>query len=1170
MGLSNIAINVHATPIAPGTTTFNPFGPYQTQLIFTDYSDFSAMFNNFAAGQIDVTDWPVFSNLLSGFQGNPDMAVTNSEPEFGMFQLDINSHWTWLGVANEITRVKGTAGTIGTPTTVSGCVTGTGGFGHLTVNLVNVELAGSPAIFDSNNALTILGGPGHVFTVQDTGVVKGGSPTGAYDFGSPTTCAPSDTYTISTSVYSGSTTVSIPSNGNITLTLGVNYNSISPVKLTDQGTAFRRAMAHLLSKATFVKDDTQLAGIAICDDLQSAVPQGIGNGCSGGPLGNTLPASVRAAECPFVNIGQPTFSCSTANPPPTLFNLNITKAITPGQYWWATGAKGAGVVDGLPSIEDLHAACDYIAAAGFSVVNGNCAAVASSLQGSTAPACATVPSGTPNNCAHLSGPAGKWIVAYVRSHQPRKHFGQIIADGLNALFGTPQSNGGGTICYGALSPNPTTGTCSTSLLVPTYYTFGQIVNVIYGDGFTPDVWNFYTAGYTTDTVPDQPFTTYSSNFAGQWCGGAAAQFPPNEEIHCDPAYDSQALAGEFAATKALGGNLFLAATTLGSTTVTTIPVYTPLVNFAALNGFNYQGPFPSPISPPPRSTTGSLVAQKGNGWEAGVAGTYWTNLNARQVENYAPANSIYTPGCTSISLGVCTSANPDLIRSGMSQDTDFLTLFSATSVWDFSIINSVYDTMLTLVPRTGGLPSATDPGYKLIDWMTVSHSESISPTEVSCLGPPINPTPVCYTGTTTQTWQLRPDLKFHDGTAVLADDAAYSLLACRDVPCALLAPFVSNIATATCPVALPVSPGPCPVAPTLIPGASAVGNAASSRTLQVKLILSSPLYELNVGNDINIIPKHVWQPVCGPMPLAAGGGPCSNPAVDPMCPNAPTCNAGYFIGSGPFVCTGVTGTAAAGHVGGSCNQNADGSLGGQTTSVGGRVLLTANPNYMRGPTRLIGSNYQLFSWADEANTGTVDINDLAKAAVNFCKNPAAFPGPGCPADAYFGNPLLGVPGQVNINDIATIATYFDVSLTSPIAPSQVLGLDSVIDYFDPTGDTAGIFLGCVVQSATQLACYTDSPPVPPPLPPQCPPPWARSGNQQANCEAMSIPGLTFASHLRSFADPYHPGYNQDIWLFNGPINPVRGNTNIFWTPGCATFNVAGACTSLIPDGAIKF
>jgi hypothetical protein len=225
---------------------------------------------------------------------------------------------------------------------------------------------------------------------------------------------------------------------------------------------------------------------------------------------------------------------------------------------------------------------------------------------------------------------------------------------------------------------------------------------------------------------------------------------------------------------------------------------------------------------------------------------------------------------------------------------------------------------------------------------------------------------------------------------------------------------------------------------------------------------------------------------------------------------------------------------------------------------------------MRGPTRLIGSNYQLFSWADEANTGTVDINDLAKAAVNFCKNPAAFPGPGCPADAYFGNPLLGVPGQVNINDIATIATYFDVSLTSPIAPSQVLGLDSVIDYFDPTGDTAGIFLGCVVQSATQLACYTDSPPVPPPLPPQCPPPWARSGNQQANCEAMSIPGLTFASHLRSFADPYHPGYNQDIWLFNGPINPVRGNTNIFWTPGCATFNVAGACTSLIPDGAIKF
>jgi hypothetical protein len=258
-----------------------------------------------------------------------------------------------------------------------------------------------------------------------------------------------------------------------------------------------------------------------------------------------------------------------------------------------------------------------------------------------------------------------------------------------------------------------------------------------------------------------------------------------------------------------------------------------------------------------------------------------------------------------------------------------------------------------------------------------------------------------------------------------------------------------------------------------------VGNLASSRTLQVKLILSSPLYELNVGNDINIIPKHIWQPVCGPMPSAAGGGPCSNPAVDPMCPNAPTCNAGYFIGSGPWVCGGVTGTASAGHIGGSCNQNADGSLGGQTTSVGGRVLLTANPDYMRGPTQLGGSRYQLFSWADEANTGTVDINDLAKAAVDFCKTPAAFPGPGCPGDAYFGNPLLGPPGQVNINDIAAIATYFDVSLTSPIAPAQVANLDPVIDYFDFSMDPASILLPGFGCSGSPASCtkWTSSSPL---------------------------------------------------------------------------------------------
>jgi hypothetical protein len=429
--------------------------------------------------------------------------------------------------------------------------------------------------------------------------------------------------------------------------------------------------------------------------------------------------------------------------------------------------------------------------------------------------------------------------------------------------------------------------------------------------------------------------------------------------------------------------------------------------------------------------------------------------------------------------------------------------------------------------------------------MTVSHTASFNPAEVSCVGPPVNPTPVCFTGTTTQTWVLRPDLKFHDGLPVLADDAAYSILASRDVPAALLSPFVSNVATHTCNVALVA--GACPAANlVLIPGASAVGNPASSRTLSVKLILSSPLYELNIGNDIPIIPKHIWQPICGNMPLAAGGGPCSNPAVDPMCPTAPACNTGYFIGSGPWICTGVTGTAAAGHIGGSCDQNADGSLGGQTTSVGGRVLLTANPDYMRGPTRLIGSKYQLFSWADEANTGTVDINDLAKAAVDFCKNPAVFPGPGCPADAYFGNPLLGVPGQVNINDIATIATYFDVSLTSPIAPAQLLNLDPVIDYFDYSMDPASILSSCVQTGVNVVTCYTLSSP--------------SGGEAMTMTDGIgSVSGTEFKTNI---VDPYHCGvvatpcptspidqrYFEDTWTFTFTVAPSH-LYHIHYTPG---------------------
>src|SRR4029077_15015790 len=401
----------------------------------------------------------------------------------------------------------------------------------------------------------------------------------------------------------------------------------------------------------------------------------------------------------------------------------------------------------------------------------------------------------------------------------------------------------------------------------------------------------------------------------------------------------------------------------------TIPVYSAINQFAALNGWNYQQCTGTACA----NTGASLVSVLGHGFQIG----YQSLLNMRPVPGYVPTQSKYAPG----------GGTPGLIRRGFSQDTDNLSPFQATTLWDFEVISQVYDSMLNLNPLTGG------SNAQLVDWMTTSHSSSFNPNEVSCRGT------VCVTGTTTQTWRLRNDVYFHDGTPVTANDVAYTILAYRDIPSANLGPNVANVATA---VGLDCATGlPC-------------------RTLQVKLQNQSPFYELNIGS-LPIIPMHVWAPICGTPPNSASQ--CGNPTFDPMA-------SGLFIGSGPWVCKNVnTGT-----VGGSCTQNADGSLGTQFLSTGGKLLLTANTNYMRGPTNLQGSSLQKFSWADKTDDGVVNILDLADAASHF----GAF-------DPYWVNPTISSGSTVNVQDLATVAFYFGHGLTTPFLPSQLISLDPKID-----------------------------------------------------------------------------------------------------------------------------
>jgi hypothetical protein len=503
---------------------------------------------------------------------------------------------------------------------------------------------------------------------------------------------------------------------------------------------------------------------------------------------------------------------------------------------------------------------------------------------------------------------------------------------------------------------------------PQYYTISDISNIVFGDGAAPDTWGLYTGGFSLSSTPDDLYSLLHSQFAGNICGGVSATFPNNYRFYCNPVYDGRSSAGEFAGSLPEASSFFSDAALIAHRTVASIPVFSRYEQFVALNSWNWQG-----SSTPSRS---SLVNGLGTGFLAGSTGGFWSLLNMRCNSGYAPQNIAYK----------CGGGAPGLIRRSESQDTHNLSPFQSTTVWEFDVINSVYDSMLQINPLTGGT------GLQLVDWMTTFHTSTFNPVETSCLKAS------CVNGTTTQIWHLRNDLKFHDGSRLTADDVVFSILALRDVPSANFQPNVVNVASAV---------------------------ALDSATVQVKLVLQSPFYEVNIGS-IPILPKRIWGPLCG-NPIGAPGNKCADPTFDPM-------SAGIFIGSGPWVCKNIS----TGAVGGSCSQNADGSLGGQAVTLGGRIVLRSYTNYMRGPVGLQGTSLQALSWADKNDDGVVNILDIADAAFRFGQT-----------DPYWGHPLFGAqPGFVDIGDISTIAFYFGHGITAPYLPSQLTGLDPQVDPFN--------------------------------------------------------------------------------------------------------------------------
>jgi len=989
---------------------FSPFGPFTQQLIIHFYSDFDVMFSHFQQGEIDISDWQLQSqNAINTFCNNADFFCTLPQPELGYFGEQINNHPSFMGIPLRQNRTINPASFTST-SSATGCNTG---FGSLIITLLNQET--STTVLDPLNTVTAANQPSGSpsVTSSDSG---GTTPNGVY----VVPCILAGNYALRSSVYNGTGSagpviVNIASATVTSGTFNVNWNSPSNVRPTQARALFGAAMAHLLDDPAFVR--TELTGVA--ESPCSFWVPAQGGACPTGttaeylcqtaptfcPTANPaggLPTEVDIAECQFNN--HPWLNVVGCSPDATGHDVGpyhiSDSTVTVKTSFWNTGTPFLVTgYAGYAGHDDLRAACDDFLSMGLTLspptATCNDVANAASLNAD------------PGAYAHFVPAGSGHILDFIRTSIGRQQSGQIIADTLNFLFGTPQNRDTqagfvGTVCY-LLCPQYTRHYCSFSF---------QCSPIVFEDtslsGGSPDAWQLYTEGQGFDPTPDQFFINRNSVNTGQVCAGVPVFKPNNYEFWCDPQSDTWSSAGEFAPTATLSGQFFQRNILTELNNAVDIPGFSFVDTFVENNGWN----FAQCNGVACLNSQSSIVNTVGFGTQAG--GAYFSLLNARQVPGYNPCSVQGAPAnCASYAPG---GGNPNIIRRGFSQDTSNLSPFTFNSIWEGDVLSSIFDTMLQPNPNTGG------GGAQYIDWGTTRHSSFFNPNEVGC-----NSIVGCATGVTTQIWHLRNDWKFSDGNDVKATDVAYSIIAYRDVPSSLLQSYVLNVVSAT---GLDCGPG------------------QTCKTLQVKLqtqcqnpqfcSFSSPsLFDFNIGATQFVLEKSLWAPYCGDPPVP--NGTCASPVFDPMYPSANS--PGIEVGPGPWSCIApISGTGvSAGHVGGPCAETAAGVLTGSAIITDGKILLSENTNFARccpnGPSALTSSLYKI-SYADHNNDGVVNILDLADVASHFGT-----------ADPYWVNSNIGSGTTVGAEDLATVAIYLGHGITTPYTPQTLTLVDPQIDPF---------------------------------------------------------------------------------------------------------------------------
>ncbi len=330
------------------------------------------------------------------------------------------------------------------------------------------------------------------------------------------------------------------------------------------------------------------------------------------------------------------------------------------------------------------------------------------------------------------------------------------------------------------------------------------------------------------------------------------------------------------------------------------------------------------------------------------------------------------------------------IRQGMKQGTSTLNIYNAATVWEFYILSEVYDSLLTQNPAN---PS------QLMGWMA-NNWRIIAPASLGYTPP---------AGTIeTLRFQLRNDIYWHDGVQVTANDVKFTMISFRDAPAVNLVSSVQTIIDAT---------------------------VLSNFVVDIHLGLPSPFAELNIGT-VPIVPQHIW--------AAGGTGFVADTAKTSKFYDPVTSANNALIGSGPFICAsgplGATGTV----IGGGCT-----SSGISATGPGSTILLQRNGlNTGHSPnTSYFRSSFNLkqWIWADNDNSGIVNIFDIAAVATCFGKNVTA-----TPTCSHWDAKINGIGGNgdgiVDIIDFASAARWFDVRWVYPYTWTGLTGVQS----FPPT------------------------------------------------------------------------------------------------------------------------